>query len=74
MKENQSSLWSPNEEVKKNSNLSFFCQSSLFLDAVSGRKDETFRKQSRIFLRESWTKIKKNIMKAYNILQGGFKN
>tara|TARA_B100000029_G_scaffold508484_1_gene595445 strand:+ start:609 stop:2573 length:1965 start_codon:yes stop_codon:yes gene_type:complete len=26
MKENQSSLWSPNEEIKKNSNLEFFCK------------------------------------------------
>ena len=26
MRENQSSLWSPNEEVKKNSNLEDFCK------------------------------------------------
>ena len=26
MKENQSSLWSPNEEIIKNSKLEFFCQ------------------------------------------------
>ena len=26
MRENQSSLWSPNEEVKKNSNLEYFCK------------------------------------------------
>ena len=78
MKENQSSLWSPNEEVKKNSNLSFFCQ---HLDKKNLLKySENFKnlwkwsvKNPEIFWSEIWdfTKIKgikgKNIIKKNKI-------
>ena len=78
MKENQSSLWSPNEEVKKNSNLSFFCQ---HLDKKKLLKySENFKnlwkwsvKNPEIFWSEIWdfTKIKgikgKNIIKKNKI-------
>ena len=78
MKENQSSLWSPNEEVKKNSNLSFFCQ---HLDKKKLLKySENFKnlwkwsvKNPEIFWSEIWdfTKIKgikgKNIIKKNKV-------
>ena len=78
MKENQSSLWSPNEEVKKNSNLSFFCK---HLDKKNLLKySENFKnlwkwsvKNPEIFWSEIWdfTKIKgikgKNIIKKNKV-------
>ena len=65
MKENPSSLWSPNEEIKKNSNLEYFCK---YLDKKNILKySENFKNlwkwsvnNPEIFWSEVWnfTKIK----------------
>ena len=80
MKENQSSLWSPNEEIKKSSNLGRFCK---HLDKKNLLKyNENFKNlwkwsvnNPEIFWSEVWdfTKIKgfkgkKIIKKKQNIL------